>query len=77
MNFLIMCGVDGGFNVVGKRTGKVYFSGDHGACETWIQGADIRRKNRMRAKARQSRDNVMRDLGLVKVRGTLGGTYWE
>lgn len=26
---------------------------------------------------RKVRDQVMRDLGLVKVRGALGGTYWE
>lgn len=28
-------------------------------------------------KARRSRDAAMRDLGMVKVRGALGGTYWE
>jgi hypothetical protein len=26
---------------------------------------------------RRERDRVMRDLGLVKVHGALGGTYWE
>jgi uncharacterized Zn finger protein (UPF0148 family) len=26
-------------------------------------------------RARQARDQVLRDLGLVKVRGALGGTY--
>jgi hypothetical protein len=26
---------------------------------------------------RRERDQVMRDLGLKKVRGMLGGTYWE
>ena len=26
---------------------------------------------------RQVRERVMRELGLVKVRGELGGTYWE
>lgn len=26
---------------------------------------------------RRVRDSVMRDCGLVKVRGALGGTYWE
>lgn len=26
---------------------------------------------------RRERAQVMRDLGLVKVRGALGGTYWE
>jgi len=32
------------------------------------------------ARARQNRkakDDVMRSLGLVKVRGALGGVYWE
>ena len=27
--------------------------------------------------SRKIRDQVMRDLGLVKVRGAMGGTYWE
>jgi len=27
--------------------------------------------------ARQGRDQAMRDVGLTKVRGNLGGTYWE
>lgn len=26
---------------------------------------------------RKAREQVMRDCGLVKVRGALGGTYWE
>ena len=26
---------------------------------------------------RKARDQAMRDLGLVKVRGALGGAYWE
>lgn len=30
-----------------------------------------------RAKRRKEIDTVMRDLGLQKVRGALGGTYWE
>jgi hypothetical protein len=28
-------------------------------------------------KARREKDAVMRSFGLVKVRGALGGTYWE
>ena len=28
-------------------------------------------------KARRDRDQVMRDMGMVKVHGALGGTYWE
>ena len=31
------------------------------------------RANRLR----RERAQVMRDLGLVRVRGSLGGTYWE
>ena len=37
-------------------------------------------KARTSAKARanrKARDAAMRSLGLVKVRGALGGTYWE
>ena len=35
------------------------------------------RISRKRRAARRARDEVMRSLGLVKVRGALGGTYWE
>jgi hypothetical protein len=38
--------------------------------------AKARRNARARAN-RKARDQVMRDCGLVKVRGALGGTYWE
>jgi hypothetical protein len=31
----------------------------------------------IRNKARRDRDDAMRSLGMVKVRGNLGGTYWE
>ena len=37
-------------------------------------------KVRKSAKARANRkekDSIMRSLGLVKVKGALGGTYWE
>lgn len=30
-----------------------------------------------KAITRQTRDQAMRDCGLVKVRGALGGIYWE
>ena len=41
---------------------------------------DCEDKLRVSRKARQrrrERDEVMRSLGLVKVKGALGGTYWE
>jgi hypothetical protein len=36
-----------------------------------------RRKKESRNKARRERDSIMRSLGLVKVRGSMGGVYWE
>jgi hypothetical protein len=35
----------------------------------------IRRAKRIAA--RRAKDDVMRSLGLVRVRGALGGSYWE
>lgn len=58
-------------------------------CEIWTRDGDnrcakcddIEEKSkptvRKRVGASKERDQVMRDLGLVKVRGALGGTYWE
>jgi hypothetical protein len=34
-------------------------------------------KAQRRNKARRDRDQAMRDLGLKRVRGALGGVYWE
>lgn len=40
--------------------------------------ADTHRRAQLRRNAyRRLRDQTMRDMGLVKVRGALGGTYWE
>jgi hypothetical protein len=36
-----------------------------------------KRKKVHRNAARKARDQAMRDLGMTKVRGALGGTYWE
>ena len=35
------------------------------------------RKRKAAAVARRERDQIMADLGLVKVRGAMGGVYWE
>ena len=32
---------------------------------------------RDKAKGRREKESALRSLGLVKVRGNLGGTYWE
>jgi len=36
----------------------------------------IRQSKKSRARRRE-REAVMRSLGLIKVKGALGGTYWE
>jgi hypothetical protein len=41
---------------------------------------DCDKKSRTSAKrkaSRRERESIMRSLGLVKVKGALGGTYWE
>jgi hypothetical protein len=53
---------------------------DTGRTESYEEKkARVRRllANMRRNKTRRERDQVMRDLGLVKVRGECGGTYWE
>ena len=35
------------------------------------------RISRKANRARREREQALRDIGLVKVRGGLGGTYWE
>ena len=41
-------------------------------CET-----DKQLANRRRYQCRKDREQAMRDCGLTKVRGALGGVYWE
>ena len=43
-------------------------------CEVRLQ-EEAKRKRRNTI--RRERDQAMRDIGMVKVRGALGGTYWE
>jgi hypothetical protein len=46
--------------------------------ENKCEKCDQKERRTKRARAnRRARDAVMRSLGLVKVRGALGGTYWE
>jgi hypothetical protein len=46
------------------------------ACGEEISTKDPKRAKRARA-SRAMHDAAMLELGLVKVRGALGGTYWE
>lgn len=43
-------------------------------CDT---GAETPAKRKDRNADRRARDDAMRSLGLTKVRGAMGGTYWE
>ena len=43
-------------------------------CEPCDKAAE---RNKRRRTRRREREAVLRSLGLVKVRGALGGTYWE
>jgi len=43
--------------------------------DEWLKGREKQKKNQ--SAARKERDDCMRSLGLVKVKGSLGGTYWE
>ena len=38
---------------------------------------DAKIRNASRNTRRRERDQAMRDLGMVRVRGALGGVYWE
>jgi len=47
-------------------------------CHVCEAAEDKKTLARQRAKnRRREHDAIMRDCGLVKVRGALGGTYWE
>ena len=50
---------------------------DHTEADAVLVEVARLRRNKASRIARRSRDQLMRDLGMVKVRGALGGTYWE
>lgn len=58
------------FEVFGDKTGKVFFTGAEIDCKKWLRNARARRN-------RRTRDDAMRSLGLIKVKGAMGGTYYE
>jgi hypothetical protein len=61
------CGVE-----IGGRDGENLCE----ACDM-AQGRKKTLRNRRAAMRRREREAVMRSFGLAKVRGALGGTYWE
>lgn len=60
--------------VYGTKTGKVFFQGSIIECAKEIKRI---RRNWTRKASRKALNEAMGSLGLVKVRGALGGTYWE
>lgn len=50
---------------------------DGGDGENFCRDCEDGRKKARRRAQRREREAVMRSLGLVKVKGALGGTYWE
>lgn len=56
---------------------EIFTKDGEGLCAE-CDAAEANGRKRAKAKAaRKARDAAMRSLGLVKVRGALGGTYWE
>lgn len=56
--------------------GEIYtFDGDN-YCEDCLNDRDKKRREKAKA-ARKARNELMKSLGLTKVRGAMGGTYWE
>jgi len=62
------CGIE-----IGGRDGVDQLCPKCEACD----GDKRKLANRRHNEGRRARDQAMRDLGLVKVHGALGGTYWE
>jgi hypothetical protein len=48
-----------------------------GSCKTCEAFKKRRAAQDKRNRARRAKNQAMRDLGLVSVRGNLGGRYWE
>lgn len=48
-----------------------------GLCAVCERAAAMGRRKAGAKAARKARESAMRSLGLVKVRGAMGGTYWE
>lgn len=60
---------------------EIYTKDGENRCETCERELENQvayaRKRRQAAANRRARDEAMRSLELTKVRGAMGGTYWE
>lgn len=70
MKMCRLCGIE-----ISTRDGENYCS----TCEDIRENNDrlAKRKRHLARVKRQARAEVMKSCGLVRVRGALGGTYWE
>ena len=59
-----------------KLVGKVCRNGSGTCGENYVVPFKHAQQNKRNA-ARRERDQIMRDCGLIRVRGALGGIYWE
>ena len=57
--------------------GWAIISGKCGTCAKKSGLVENKKIVDRRKATRKKRDQAMRDLGMTKVRGNLGGTYWE
>jgi len=58
------------------KCGSLIDSRDGGKCD-WCKAADRATDKVTRLKTQKMMDEAMKSLGLIKVKGALGGTYWE
>lgn len=56
---------------------EIYTKDGEGLCPACERDAADAKKRAARNAARRAREAALRSCGLVKVRGNLGGTYWE
>lgn len=65
MKFCELCGDE-----IGSRDGE-------NRCRECDENEATKAKRARRNAQRRAREDVLSSLGLVKVRGAMGGTYWE
>jgi DNA-directed RNA polymerase subunit M/transcription elongation factor TFIIS len=56
---------------------EIFTKDGENECQRCDEATRKERKAQRRKAARRDRDSVMRSLGMTKVTGALGGTYWE
>lgn len=55
---------------------EIYSRDGENKCQECDTAQSVEKRQRAK-RARSAKDQAMRDIGMVKVRGAMGGTYWE